>query len=197
MRRIVLIVLAAILLFSEALAQSAPLAADDAFRMSASRAPEGMIELTWKIAPGYYLYRDHIDVLDSASGATIGLDLPSGTVKLIGGRESTVVYYDQVSVLAAATDGKIKATYQGCRENSICYPPATKIVDVRSLGISEAEGEHAKANPTGANNRMRAGREAEDRKEYPIASLWSAACEGYVGCVRPERSATTARELEH
>lgn len=140
MRKLFLTPLVLILLCGHVAAQSPPLKADAAFLMSAARGPTGMIELTWKIAPGYYLYRDHMRVTDSANGATIGLDLPTGAVKTTPGVGSAVVYHDQVSVLVAAADGKLKATYQGCRENSICYPPITKIVDAHSLEITDSDG---------------------------------------------------------
>lgn len=139
MRKFILTPLVVALLCSHAAAQSPALKADAAFMMSAAPGPTGMIELTWKIAPGYYLYRDHISVTDPAGGTTIGLDLPTGTVKTTSGFGSAVVYHDQVSVLVAAADGKLKATYQGCRENSICYPPMTKIVDAHSLEIADPE----------------------------------------------------------
>lgn len=143
MRKLILTSLALTLHCCNVLAQTPPLKVDAAFLMSASQGPTGVIELKWKIAPGYYLYRDHIRVTDSANGTTIGLDLPAGVVKTTSGVGSAVVYYDQVSILVAAADGKLKATYQGCRENSICYPPITKIVDAHSFEITDQEGKHA------------------------------------------------------
>jgi len=127
-----------------------------------------MIELNWKIAPGYYLYRDHIRVSDSLSGITVGLDLPIGTTKANPGFGSAVVYYEHVSILAAATGGKLKTSYQGCRENSICYPPVVKIIDANSFAITDSEGERAGWAPSRTSDLRRVSRGSDESENIVV-----------------------------
>ena len=111
---------------------------DDAFRLEAAAVTPGWIEFRWKVAPGYYLYKERIKVVlaDEASFKANPLHLPPGKIKedQFFGRMET--YRDNVvaKLTGAAADGvtmlRFKVSYQGCADAGICYPPQRKEVVV-------------------------------------------------------------------
>jgi len=118
-------------------AQTGILKADDAFTLSVDRGENDQVALHWKIAPGYYLYRDHIRAGDASSQRPIELSLPEGVTKIDPTFGSTVIYHDGLSAaFPASAIAQIKLQYQGCKENSICYPPITKFIDLKTLSVS-------------------------------------------------------------
>ncbi len=100
------------------------------------------------IADGYYLYRDRIRFeLRAADGAPVDLarlapyELPPGKTKVDPYFGESTVYYQQASVrlgLTAATrentDAVLQATYQGCADQGLCYPPVSKRFGLRIDG---------------------------------------------------------------
>ncbi|PRH81475.1 protein-disulfide reductase DsbD family protein [Arenimonas caeni] len=110
---------------------------DEAFALTA-RAPErGRIELNWRIAEGYYLYRHRMGVEVLSMGfKSDPLGLPDGiayTDEFFGDVET---YRDDVTAVltGAAADGvpsiELKVKYQGCADIGICYPPHTRTLRV-------------------------------------------------------------------
>ena len=97
------------------------LPADEAFVLSHEVRPDGGVSLTWQVTPGYYLYRDKLDVR-SASRA-VALDLPEAelTEDLTFGL--TQVYRDDVTLELPKQQGTLTVQWQGCQEDGICYAP--------------------------------------------------------------------------
>ena len=50
------------------------LQAEEAFRFSVERNADQQIQLRWEIEEGYYLYRDHLEAKDAATGEPIPLE---------------------------------------------------------------------------------------------------------------------------
>ncbi|WP_274627519.1 protein-disulfide reductase DsbD [Arvimicrobium flavum] len=136
MKAIVGFVSALLALMALSVASSAePLAADDAFRMTAVRGGDG-IELRWEIADGYYLYRDHFEV---HAAEPVPFTSSRGEVKDDPSFGSVEVIYRQARVaIAGPVAQPLKVTYQGCQEDGICYRPETRQVDPATLAISDA-----------------------------------------------------------
>ena len=124
-------VLVALLLgISQSVASSGsfPLSADHAFALSVERKVDGSVLLTWDIAHGYYLYRDHFS-LKPADGEDIPLKIPPGVAKADPTFGPAEVFYDHVTVRATAVAGELlQLTYQGCMDHGICYPPIRKTI---------------------------------------------------------------------
>jgi thiol:disulfide interchange protein DsbD len=110
---------------------------DDAFALTASAPSRDRIELSWRIADGYYLYRHRIAVqpTDSAFKAN-PLQLPRGARhhdEFFGEVETYRQQLVAVQAGAAATGVDavtLKVKYQGCADVGVCYPPQTRTLTV-------------------------------------------------------------------
>lgn len=127
---------------------------DEAFHFSA--APEGpsRIELAWRIAPGYYLYRARIKVA-AGGGIELGrLVLPEGERKTDPYFGVQQIYHHSLAAVlpvtraasAASVEVPLRVTYQGCADAGLCYPPITKTVSI-SLPPGSAGAGRAAAGP--------------------------------------------------
>ena len=111
---------------------------DQAFVFEGAKKDGDTVQLSWKITPGYYLYRHMFKVsVDAPSGiAPPALNLPDGEKKHDEDFGDVEVYHVPVTAsFAVAKDGPIPKTlrvkYQGCADVGLCYPPQTKIVAIR------------------------------------------------------------------
>jgi thioredoxin:protein disulfide reductase len=130
-----LIALAAVLLISQAVRASEDfLDPEIAFKLSARAADERTVEVTFTIAPGYYLYREQFKF--SANGATLGpLAMPPGKTKFDETFQKTVETYRDVlrisvPVQQAASKFQLLITNQGCADKGLCYPPQQRGAEI-------------------------------------------------------------------
>lgn len=129
-----------ILLFSifPASASNDLLPAEQAFQLSVDRKEDGQIALNWTIADDYYLYREQFSANDPLSGASIKLDIPKGIEVDDENFGLSHVFYNSVQALIIPENAtSVSVSYQGCKENSICYPPVRQTVDLLTLKVSE------------------------------------------------------------
>ncbi len=96
------------------------------------------IEVSFRIIPRFYLYKNKISVNVVGDKARAGsLELPKGIIhtdEFFGEQE---VYYDEVMArlsIARATpeamDLELEVNYQGCADDGLCYVPLTKVMTV-------------------------------------------------------------------
>ncbi|MFQ5546540.1 MAG: protein-disulfide reductase DsbD domain-containing protein, partial [Acidiferrobacterales bacterium] len=118
---------------------------DDAFVLTIQPAVGETLLARFQIHEGYYLYRDKTKFeLSTPAGVSptatrlAAYELPAGKPKFDEYFGETEVYYHQTEVslpLATTTSDPtnlaLKATYQGCAEKGICYPPISKYFDIR------------------------------------------------------------------
>ncbi|MCA8244218.1 protein-disulfide reductase DsbD [Burkholderia sp. AU32262] len=137
---------------------SAARAADDfldpsvAFKFSASESP-GQVDVRFKIANGYYMYRERFAFAVKSGQATLGEpQYPAGHVKFDQTFQKDVeTYRDEVvvhvPVKQAAGPFELAVTSQGCADEGICYPPAEHVVKVdgAALGAASSSGDTAAA----------------------------------------------------
>ncbi|SDG81676.1 protein-disulfide reductase DsbD [Pelagibacterium luteolum] len=135
-----LFVLPVLLLATLGQAQEAmPLPVDEAFTLSADAAQEG-VALTWQIEEGYYLYRDHIEVI-GPDDQPIALDLPHGEVTEDPTFGTTETLWDDFTTVVPVDDADtLSIRYQGCMDGSICYPPVNRTLDVTAMSLSDDLG---------------------------------------------------------
>lgn len=119
------------------------LAPEQAFKFSVNRIAPDKIEVHYKIADGYYLYRERFAF--SAEKAKLGEpNIPKGKIKFDPNFEKEVeIYRNNISIIIpvdAKTAFTLKATSQGCADKGLCYPPMES-VDKISLDIKQAEND--------------------------------------------------------
>ncbi|MBP2151297.1 protein-disulfide reductase DsbD [Xanthobacter flavus] len=121
-----------------ALAQGRILKADEAFTVTASRATDGSLSLSWRIAPGTYLYRESLKA--GMGGASVALALPSGEEKDDPNFGPVDIYHRAVTAVATGlpATGALDVTFQGCAEQGVCYPAVTRRVDLATLAVTPA-----------------------------------------------------------
>lgn len=117
---------------------------DEAFTMNARFDKPNELTVAWQIAPNYYLYRDK---LTFAVAGTIGLGtakLPEGIAHRDANFGDVEVFYDYVEAKVpfsraspAALDVTLTAGFQGCKEDSICYPPGEQTMALVLPATSE------------------------------------------------------------
>ncbi len=118
------------------LAQARLLSPDQAFGFTAVLAPHHRIDVRWRVAPGYHLYRRHVHVKIGPAPVTLGsYQLPRGQRLVLPGLGSIPVYFQSVALtlpyhLQGALPAVLVVTsrYQGCANTGICYPPITTTV---------------------------------------------------------------------
>ncbi len=122
-------------LLGDAPAQDEFLHPDEAFRLSITSNETGDAVLAhFDIADGYYQYRDKTAFEAIEGDARVGnYVFPEGKSKYDEYFGDTIVYYNSLDVwlpLQRTSDKPgemtVKATYQGCAEKGICYPPIEK-----------------------------------------------------------------------
>jgi len=107
---------------------------EQAFVFSAAMTAPDQVELRYRIAPGYYMYRERFGLSISPQGAaTLGAPAyPQGEVKYDPTFEKNMeVYHRQVSIAVPVTGQQpftLTITSQGCADAGLCYPPADHTV---------------------------------------------------------------------
>ncbi|MEO6364604.1 MAG: protein-disulfide reductase DsbD [Luteimonas sp.] len=112
-----------------------PLPPEQAFAFEAIADGGNQLLLRFTPARGYYLYRDRTTLsLDAGDGIALERPRwPRGQQHSDEHFGNVVVYFDQVEVPVAlrrtvsdARRATLTATFQGCQDNGICYPPMTR-----------------------------------------------------------------------
>jgi thiol:disulfide interchange protein DsbD len=119
---------------ARAVSEADLLPVDQAFALTASAPAAGRIELRWKIAGGYYLYRQRISVQADPAFQARPLQLPRGARhhdEFFGDvetyRQQLLATLPGDSIAASVT---LKVKYQGCADLGVCYPPQTRTLIV-------------------------------------------------------------------
>jgi len=125
-----------------------PLPVEEAFRFRTELADPFTLKVIWAIAPGYYLYRHTLGATATSDTAQLGPpQLPPGEPKVDEEYGDTLVFFDEVTMTVpltrsspAARDLPLTIRFQGCKEDSICYPPqaVATTVSLPDAGVGAA-----------------------------------------------------------
>ncbi len=126
-------------------AQEDFLAPEQAFGLTARAADDNVLELDFKVAPGYYMYRERFDLEAAPADAidTARAEFPAGEVKYDPTFEQDMeVYHDNVRIRLPMTlqggPARLRVTSQGCADAGLCYPPMSHLVSVTpQAGVPE------------------------------------------------------------
>jgi thiol:disulfide interchange protein DsbD len=120
---------------------------EKAFQFAARMARPDAIEVRYRIAPGYYMYRDKFRFSVAPEEARLGdAQLPPGrkkTDKFFGDVE---VYRDEVTILLPVETGGVgpalvlTAVSQGCADVGVCYVPQEQKAELKYAAYSPAGG---------------------------------------------------------
>ncbi|HUS24114.1 MAG TPA: protein-disulfide reductase DsbD domain-containing protein [Candidatus Binatia bacterium] len=107
-------------------AQQDFLPVDQAFELQPLERKGGALLVRWRIAKGYYLYRDRLQ-----------FDAPGKAVLPVGEAHHDEIFGDGemyrnelIAKLPAAETPKLTVTYQGCADAGLCYPPQTRTLEL-------------------------------------------------------------------
>ena len=115
---------------------------EKAFRLSARAVDPTAVEVQFRIADGYYMYRDKFRfAVAGGSDAKLGEpQFPPGQRKKDEFFGEVETYRKQVAVrlpvTGAAEKLQLEVTSQGCADVGVCYPPQVQKIDVRLAGLS-------------------------------------------------------------
>jgi len=138
--------LIALLFFSAAAAHAEDelLEPDKAFRFSAQALDSGAVEIRYRIADGYYLYRDRFRFAAEPASVMRGSPrFPEGQIhedKFFG---KQVTYRGEVRILlplasAGADRVRLAVTSQGCADIGVCYVPQVQSANLRLVSAGGA-----------------------------------------------------------
>ena len=101
--------------------ESPILPVDEAFRFGSYVEGSG-INLFWQVMPGYFLYRDKIEILHD--GRAQGIQLPQGVFRQDEIFGKVMVLDGLVELQTTLPPGQeLEVRYQGCAAQGFCYPP--------------------------------------------------------------------------
>jgi thiol:disulfide interchange protein DsbD len=156
-----------------------PLDPEKAYQFSARALDDKTIEAHWKIADGYYLYRDKIEF--AAEPATVKLGtprLPTGKMKNDEFFGKIETYRGDLKIAIPVTAGDaaavtLKGTSQGCWDEGVCYPPLTQEAVVKMASVAEPLPQMSKAPEGSAAPQDAAGNESSRiAKIFREGSFW-------------------------
>lgn len=136
-----------------------PLPPEQAFGFEAIASDGNTLLLRFTPARGYYLYRDRTSLALDADGVALGKpQWPKGVAHRDEHFGDVIVYFAQIDVplplrrtRAGAQDITLTATFQGCQNDGICYPPMTRKVRVAlPAGMVDAAQQASAGSPSDA-----------------------------------------------
>jgi len=116
---------------------------DVAFVLTAEALSSNSVQLNWRIANEYYLYKQRIKL------EPVDATQPVGAIVLPRGESHYDEYFGEQEVYRQSVDASfsvppgaktvdVKVTYQGCADAGLCYPPITKTLSVSLDGAPAA-----------------------------------------------------------
>lgn len=110
---------------------------EKAFRISARALDERNVEVVFKIADGYYMYRSRFSFATEAGKPLADVEIPRGKIKedQFFGKQETFRDLVRIRVPVSAEDAakgtvNLKVTSQGCSDKGVCYVPLEQTVRV-------------------------------------------------------------------
>jgi len=114
--------------------ESPILPVDEAFRFGSYVEGSG-INMFWQVMPGYFLYRDKIEILHDGKAQSI--QLPQGIFRQDEIFGKVMVLDGLVELQTTLPPGQeLEVRYQGCAAQGFCYPPQKKIINSPKMVLS-------------------------------------------------------------
>ncbi|RFC33494.1 MAG: thiol:disulfide interchange protein DsbD [Candidatus Nitrotoga sp. MKT] len=143
--------------------QTVILSPDKAFGLEVSVRDTSTLLANFKITPGYYLYRDKVRFTLSGDSAKIAgvkitnVSMPKGDMKSDPNFGDMAVFHQSFQAVITlerntntAQDITLAASYQGCKENDLCYAPIDKQFSITLPKASLTTTPQTQASPQAA-----------------------------------------------
>jgi len=124
-----------------AIGQGELLDPDKAFRISARALGGKSVEVEFKIADGYYLYRNRFSFATESGEPLAEVEIPRGALKedAFFGKSETFRHLVRIRMMLSPRDAargsvNLRVTSQGCADIGVCYVPLEQLVRVRLPG---------------------------------------------------------------
>ena len=118
-----------------------------AFKFSAQAVDAGALEVRYKIADGYYLYRDKFKFAVEPAGVKLGEpQFPKGDVHKDEFFGEVETYRKELRIRlpltrdAGADKLKLAVTSQGCADVGVCYVPQVQTAEINLAALTPASG---------------------------------------------------------
>ena len=125
-----------------------PLPSAEVFQIDAKKLDPNTFVINWQIKPGYFLYRDRINISEQTESIShLGLiRFPASTTKTDKQGKVYNIYRDQLSLPVSILgeqpgESLINVNFQGCADDGFCYPPETRQIKLtidNQLALSNA-----------------------------------------------------------
>lgn len=161
--------IAAVLALAGGLARAADdlLPPEQAFKFSARTVGMETLEIRYRIAPGYYMYRDKFRF--SAEPASVALgkpEFPAGKIKTDEFFGKVETYRDELIIRMPVNgaDGAftLQAQSQGCADAGICYTPMKQTAELVAAATAAPKGEHDGSGVLSKLRSLTAGKDDEE-----------------------------------
>lgn len=104
------------------------------------------VRLTWQVTDGYYLYQERFSVN--------GEDVDIGETQMRQGTPYQDEFFGEVNIytepialtvpiLAQQGEAKLLVQYQGCAKAGFCYPPETKVIELKPASFGQVSNQKA------------------------------------------------------
>jgi len=155
------------------------LPADQAFELNVHAIDQRSLLASFKVTPGYYLYRDKISFsINGNKTRIVRTELPKGESKNDPNFGLIEVYHQSFQAeifIANATTAKplvLTASYQGCSDKGLCYPPIEKTFNIELTQIAVATPLDAKATSVIQIDRLPDNENTQIAKLFKSGSFW-------------------------
>ena len=136
---------------------------DKAFSLSVRAVSPSAVEVRYKIADGYYMYRDKFAFEAVPATLTLGTPVfPQGEVKQDEFFGTVEVYRGDIAIRVPITGqadrAQLRVTSQGCADIGVCYPPQKQVKAFNAAALSGIDpGISSNSNATTSNDMSVAG----------------------------------------
>ena len=154
---------------------------DKAFGLEIEAQDAHTLIASFRVTPDYYLYRNKVEFHTTDPGIKIAqLSLPKGELKHDANFGDMEVYHQPFQArIALRRDGKaaqtitVQATYQGCSEQGLCYPPINKTIKIDLPAVAAAAAATTTATtPPAAEEAQTISQPTPDNDNSQIAKLF-------------------------
>lgn len=120
---------------TQALGGDEPLPEDEAFKVEALAMDRSNLLVRFTMPPGYYLYRDRTSFdLDGVDGTELTPAWPAAKAHHDEHFGPVAVFYGEIDVPVSLSDAAVEkqtlvVKLQGCKEDSVCYPPMRRRIE--------------------------------------------------------------------